>query len=208
MILTKADLAEMDRIARLNLINSITGIKPANLIGTISASGVTNLAIFSSVFHLGSNPALIGMISRPNTEVPRHSLDNLNANGHYTINHLPISQAEQGHYTSAKFAAKESEFEICGFSEGYVEGHLAPYVHESPVSMLMQLKELMPIEINDTVMIIGELIQLIISDESCLERGQVNLEKAGTAGVGGLDTYYKLSKVAQYPYARTTKLPF
>ena len=32
------------KINRLNLINSITGIKPANLIGTISKDGHTNLA--------------------------------------------------------------------------------------------------------------------------------------------------------------------
>ena len=36
MYLSKKDLINTSRIKRLNLINSITGIKPANLIGTIS----------------------------------------------------------------------------------------------------------------------------------------------------------------------------
>ena len=59
MYFSKKDIINASRIHRLNLINSITGIKPANLIGTISKDGHTNLAIFSSVIHLGSNPALI-----------------------------------------------------------------------------------------------------------------------------------------------------
>ena len=62
---TKKDIAEMDRIQRIKYINSVSGIKPANLIGTISGGGQTNLAIFSSVFHLGSDPALLGFITRP-----------------------------------------------------------------------------------------------------------------------------------------------
>ena len=55
----------MDKISRLNLINSITGVKPSNLIGTKSKDGFSNLAIFSSVVHLGSKPPLIGFITRP-----------------------------------------------------------------------------------------------------------------------------------------------
>ncbi len=42
----------------------MTGIKPANLIGTISKNQVSSLAIFSSVVHLGSNPALLGFVLR------------------------------------------------------------------------------------------------------------------------------------------------
>ena len=44
--LDQEDIKKMDRIYRLNLINSLSGIKPANLIGTRSNSGINNLAIF------------------------------------------------------------------------------------------------------------------------------------------------------------------
>ena len=64
MHFSKQDILNTPRIKRLNLINSITGIKPANLIGTISKNSHTNLAIFSSVIHLGSSPSLIGFIIR------------------------------------------------------------------------------------------------------------------------------------------------
>ena len=35
MIYTHEQIQELDRLSRLKIINSITGIKPANLIGTI-----------------------------------------------------------------------------------------------------------------------------------------------------------------------------
>jgi len=41
----------MENRYRANFINSITGYKSANLIGTVSSDGVENLAIFSSVTH-------------------------------------------------------------------------------------------------------------------------------------------------------------
>ena len=71
--LTKSDFYKMEIIFRINLINSSTGYKSANLIGTKSKSGIENLAVFSSVTHLGSNPAVLGYILRPTT-VPRLSL--------------------------------------------------------------------------------------------------------------------------------------
>ena len=66
-IIDSKKIAEFSKIYRLNLINSVTGYKPANLIGTKSRGGISNLAIFSSVVHLGSKPPLIGIVTRPNT---------------------------------------------------------------------------------------------------------------------------------------------
>lgn len=54
-----------ERFYRSDLINSITGYKPANLIGTYSDNGIVNLAIFTSVVYFGANPALLGFIQRP-----------------------------------------------------------------------------------------------------------------------------------------------
>ena len=48
------DILNLDRMPRVNLISAITGVKPANLVGTISSDGIHNLAIFSSVVHMGS----------------------------------------------------------------------------------------------------------------------------------------------------------
>ena len=70
-------IENLDKIFRINLINSCSGYKSANLIGTISDKGVKNLAVFSSITHLGSNPPLLGFFLRPTEIVPRHTYLNL-----------------------------------------------------------------------------------------------------------------------------------
>jgi hypothetical protein len=61
MIFKAYEIANLDSKFKLNLINSIGGIKSGNLIGTKSSNGGTNLAIFFSNMHLQSNPPLLGL---------------------------------------------------------------------------------------------------------------------------------------------------
>jgi len=207
MHLTKEDIQNTERIKRLNIINSITGIKPANLIGTISNDGKTNLAIFSSVIHLGSNPALIGFILRPDREAGQHTFDNIKDNGSYTINHIHESFIEQAHYTSAKFSRDESEFDKCALTEEFVADHKAPFVKESTLKLGMKIVQTIPIELNGTVLIIGEVEHLIIPDAAMDDQGQIDLSQPSDVGISGLNTYYKLEKIARFPYARPNELP-
>ncbi|HAY88881.1 MAG TPA: flavin oxidoreductase, partial [Bacteroidetes bacterium] len=112
MHITQKDVQAMDRIERLNLINSLSGIKPVNLIGSIDADGNENLAIFSSVVHLGSSPALFGFILRPRGEVRRHTHENILATGEYTINFVHTDFIQEAHFTSIKVEEHVSEFDI------------------------------------------------------------------------------------------------
>ena len=54
MKLVKTEIDNLELKRKLNLINSISGIKPANLIATRSEAGEDNVAIFSSVIHLAA----------------------------------------------------------------------------------------------------------------------------------------------------------
>ena len=74
--ISRDTISQMEKVQRLNLINSCTGYKSASLLATKATSGETNVAIFSSVTHLGSNPAMIGFIMRPTT-VPRDTYKNI-----------------------------------------------------------------------------------------------------------------------------------
>lgn len=207
MHLTKKDIENTERVKRLNIINSISGIKPANLIGTIDEEGNTNLAIFSSVVHLGSNPALLGFILRPQQEVRRHTYENIKANGVYTINHVHQSFIEQAHYTSAKFDKEVSEFARCGFNEELIPDFKAPFVKESRLKLGMRFLEEVPIAINQTSMIIGEVAHLIVPDEAVNDKGYVDLAQLDDVGIGGLNNYYALEKVGTFPYARVKEVP-
>lgn len=98
---TADDITAMDKLVRVQFATSLPGAKPISLIGTIDAEGQTNLAPFSSVVHLGSNPALLGMISRPDL-VERHTLSNILATKCWTINHLHPDILDAAHQCSAR----------------------------------------------------------------------------------------------------------
>ena len=201
------DILQMPKVKRLNIINSITGIKPANLISTIDERNRHNLAIFSSVVHLGSNPALIGFILRPQQKIRRHTHENILENGYYTINHLPNHKTLEGHYTSAKFDKETSEYDVCHFTPEFQHEFPVPYVKESFLKMGLKHVESIPIKYNGTVMIVGKILQVYVAKSSLSEEGYINLEEAKSVGISGLNTYYDLKKIASYPYARPHELP-
>ncbi|MEM0940273.1 MAG: flavin reductase [Bacteroidota bacterium] len=207
MHLTKEDIQKLDRKRRLNIVNSVTGIKPANLIGTISSNCHPNVAIFSSVVHLGSNPALLGFVTRPTREVHRHTYENLKEIGYYTINQVPITIIEKAHYTSAKLEREESEFHRMRLEEEYFPDFKAPFVKESRLKIGMKFEQEIPIPINGTILIIGAIIHLQIEDEAVNNNGYINLELINTAGISGLNSYYKLKFLESFPYARTDEIP-
>ena len=64
---SKDDIQQFEHLYKINLVNSCSGYKSANLIGTKSSNGTSNVAIFSSVTHIGSSPALFGIFFRPTT---------------------------------------------------------------------------------------------------------------------------------------------
>jgi flavin reductase (DIM6/NTAB) family NADH-FMN oxidoreductase RutF len=200
-------IKKMDRIKRLNLINSITGIKPGNLIGTKSVTGVSNLAVFTSLFHMGSIPPLLGMLVRPDKDVRRHTLENIRGTRQFTINHIHESIIRQSHYTSAKIDAGVSEFQVCGLEEEYLDNYHPPFVKESTIKMGLTFVEEIPISLNDTILVIGKIDHIIINDNSLLDNGYIDLEIANSVGVSGLNSYYSLNKVMDLPYARVEDIP-
>ncbi|MCB2378336.1 flavin reductase family protein [Hymenobacter sp. BT635] len=203
--LTTADIAAFDKIYRLNLINSITGYKPANLIGTTSAEGTTNLAIFSSVIHLGSAPAVLGIVTRPAT-VPRHTYENIKATGCYTINHVVADFVGAAHYTSAEFGRDESEFAQCGFTPAYRDDFPAPYVAESRIGLGLRLREELPIH-NGTVLLVGTVEHIYLPEEVLRPDGTLDLQQAGAVCISGLDGYHQVAPLASFAYARPGQGP-
>lgn len=203
---TKENIYAKPKLFRLNLINGITGFKSANLIGTTSAEGYANLAISSSVVHIGSNPALLGFIMRPAT-VPRDTLENIRETGFYTINHVHLDFVIKAHYTSAKFKKDESEFEKVGLTPDYRDGFKAPFVKESKIKIGMKMVQEILIPINNTYLIIGEVEHIYLPEEVIGLHGMLDLTKVNSMVVSGLNSYHSAEKVAEFPYARTDELP-
>lgn len=202
---TAADLAGLDWIYRLNLVNALPGFKPANLVGTADANGRPNLAIFSSALHLGSAPALLGLVTRPAT-VPRHTYQNIRSSGCYTLNPVPHARAAAAHYTSANFPPEVSEFDECGFTAEYRDGFPAPYVAESPYHIGLRLVQEVPLP-NGTVLLIGAVEHIYLPETGLRPDGTLDLAALGVAAVSGLDGYHEVLPPVRFGYARPGQEP-
>ncbi len=199
--MTIQDLNNFSRFNRANLINSISGFKPASLIATCDKNGNTNLAIFSNIIHLGADPALAGFINRPREAAP-HTLANIEATGSYTINHIQEDIIEKAHQTSAKYAQDISEFDAVGLTPQYLPEITAPFVKESKVKYSLSLVEIIPIKHNNTFLIIGSIQHLLFPPEILSDDGFLDLVQAGSICSLGIDAYYKTSFLKRLPYAK------
>lgn len=185
---SRQEINELHHLFRINLINSCSGYKSANLIGTVSAKGMSNLAIFSSVTHLGSDPALLGFFLRPDT-VPRNTYSNIKETGVYTMNHVYASIFDDAHHTSAKYDASISEFEMIQLEEDFKNAFTAPYVKNCPIQMGMHYIEEYRIKANNTILVVGEIKDLYVEEHLLEKDGFINLSKAKVACINGLDGY-------------------
>jgi flavin reductase (DIM6/NTAB) family NADH-FMN oxidoreductase RutF len=199
-------LINMSARYRAQLVNSLSGFKSANLIGTRNAHNKTNLAIFSSVVHLGASPALVGFITRPNS-IERHTLDNIIQTKEFTINQVNEVFWQAGHQTSARYSADECEFEHTGLSPYYIDGFSAPFVKESRLKYGLTLRDIIPIKLNGTQMVIGEITDIICNKAAIKEDGYIDIESLDTVAISGLDSYHTSKRLSRLSYAKPDSTP-
>lgn len=201
---TSKDILEMETRFRAAFINSLSGFKSASLIGSVDKDGNTNLAIFSSVVHLGSSPALIGFINRPDS-TSRHTLENISATNCFTINHINETIYKQAHQTSARYPKNISEFDATGLTAEFGKIVQAPYVTESHVKYGLEFVEKHELKINGTILVIGKVVEIFLPENCLLVHGAIAIEKAETITISGLDSYHTTRQLAQLSYAKPGK---
>lgn len=196
-----ADFAGMDRRFRTQLINSMPGVKALNLVGTRDVNGQENLAVFNSIFHVGANPPYLGMIVRPDS-VDRHTWQNIQATGSYTLNAVGADFYRKAHQTSARYEKHISEFDAVGLNSEYRDGVMSPFVAESAIKIGLELQEFQRVECNGTLIVIGNVTYVEINESLIAEDGSVDLVKAQSVGSIGLDGYVDLSWIDRLSYAK------
>ena len=199
------DIQNLEKIYKINLINSCSGFKSANLLGSVSEEGISNVAVFSSVTHLGSKPPTLGFILRPTT-VPRDTYKNIKDSGIFTINHIHQDIIEDAHHTSAKYPKEVSEFDMTGLEEEFKGKFKAPFVKGAPVQMSMKFIEEVYVPSNDVMLIVSQIQELYIDDALLQEDGLINLSKGNVAAINGLDTYAIPEFNKQLSYQRPKKI--
>ena len=203
---SRTDIDQMNKIFRLNLINSCTGFKSANLLGTKSLNGVSNVAVFSSITHLGSNPPLIGFILRPTT-VPRDTYRNIKDTGVFTVNHIYSDIIKDAHHTSAKYPDEVSEFTKTDLEEEFLGDFPAPFVKGAKIRLGCRFLNAYEIKENDTLLLVSAIEHVFIADQDIQQQdGWLKLENANTVAINGLDGYATTSLLDRYAYARPKKV--
>ncbi|HBK83350.1 MAG TPA: flavin oxidoreductase [Flavobacterium sp.] len=197
----KEQINELSKVQRLNLINSCTGYKSANLIGTKSKEGKSNVAIFSSITHLGSSPALLGFILRPAT-VPRNSYTNIKETQYFTVNHVTDELIAQAHHTSAAYDFGVSEFDVTGIEEMYHANIEVPFVAKSPVQILCKYVNEYPIIENGCIHIIASIEAVFCNEELVSKDYWLQLDKGNVVAINGLDGYCLPKLLNRFEYAR------
>ncbi len=182
------DIKQLEHIFKINLINCCSGYKSANLIGTVSNGGETNVAVFSSLTHLGTQPPLLGFFLRPTT-ILRNTYENIKETGYYTINHIYQNIIEDAHHTSAKYEKHISEFDKTELNDDYKYDFQAPFVKNAPIQIGMNFRNEYLIKENNTILLVGEIIDLYINEELLENDGFINLSKGKIATINGLDGY-------------------
>ena len=199
--ISKQDLNAMDRIYRLNLINSCTGYKSANLIGTVSTENIYNVAVFSSITHLGSDPALLTFIVRPTT-VPRDTYKNIIDNKEFTVNHINVEDIKEAHHTSARYPSVISEFDVTNLEKEFKDDYKAPFVKSSRIKLGCKYLNQYEIKENNTLLMIAEINDIYFNEDIIQNDGWLNLDIAKTVTVNGLDGYALPSLVQRFEYAK------
>jgi len=199
-------IMEMPKLNKTHFINSLGGFKSVSLLGTINNLGQSNVAIFSSIFHIGANPPLCGFIVRPDVS-PRHTLQNILETKYYTINHIHEGIYKYAHQTAARYGADVSEFNEVNLTEEYLEGYDVPLVKESNLKFICEFQQKIDLEINGTIMIIGQIKEIILPEQCLGLDGFIDLELAGTITCSGLDSYHKTEKIGRLTYAKPNNWP-
>jgi flavin reductase (DIM6/NTAB) family NADH-FMN oxidoreductase RutF len=195
------EIEKLEKVERLNLINSCTGYKSANLLATKSVDGLSNVAIFSSITHLGSSPAMIGFIVRPTT-VPRDTYKNIKETGYFTVNHITEDMIADAHHTSANYDDSVSEFDKTNLEEEYKDEIAIPFVKGSPVQLYCKYLNEYHIKENNTIHIIASIEKLFFEEELKHKDGWLQIDKGNVIALNGLDGYCLPKLVDRFEYAR------
>jgi flavin reductase (DIM6/NTAB) family NADH-FMN oxidoreductase RutF len=204
--ITVNQISKFEDRKKVKFINCLTGFKSCNLIGTIDPSKTTNLSIISSAFHLGANPALIGFVIRPES-VRRDTLENIRNTKVCTLNHINEDLLIRAHQTSARYEKEVSEFEECNIETEFLNEFQAPFVKESNVKMALTVINEIKITENNTNLIIANINDVYLKEGIVSDDGFIDLIKANTIAVSGLDSYHTTKQIGRLSYAKPGTTP-
>jgi len=171
------------------------------LLATKSKDGNSNVAVFNSIVHIGSNPALLGFILRPLT-VRRDTYKNIKETGVFTINQVHKELILDAHHTAAKYEESISEFDKTNLTEHYLDKFHAPYVKESEIKIGCKYVNEYLLKENECVLVIGAVEHIYLPEDIIQKDGWVKLDEIDTIANIGIDGYALPQLLKRFGYAK------
>ena len=113
-----------------------------------------------------------------------------------------VAPQKEAHKTSAKYAGNVSEFDKTLLNEEYLDDFKAPYVKQSRIKLGCEFENEYFIKENNCHFIIGAIKHIYVDREIQAEDGWLNLERAQTVCIDGLDGYALPQILNRFTYAQ------
>lgn len=181
--------------------NAIVGPRPIGWIGTLSPTGVRNLAPYSFFNAFAYTPPLIGFSSTDR----KHTVQNAELSGEFSWNLVTRALAEQMNTTST--TADVDEFLAAGLEAANSVDISAPRVAASPVSFECRVSDIIPLRGADgrpstSLLTIGEVIAVHI-DEALIPDGIYQTALAQPVlRAGGPSSYFEILAEGRFDLIR------
>jgi len=195
------EILAWEREYRRAFVNTLSGIKAAFLLGTRDHNGRNNLALFTSVVHLGAAPPLLGVVLRP-SQSQQDTRKIIETGTHFSLNAVALQQMEAAHQCSARYPADQSEFDACGLTPWFSSAHQAPFVRESPLKIGLKALDLMDVKANGTRIVVAAITEVHFEESLLGPDGQFLPDGAQLCGVVGLNAWHTHRLVKNIPFAR------
>ena len=175
--------------------NAIVGPRPIGWIGSVSASGVPNLAPYSFFNAFNYTPPIIGFAS---VGSKKDSFNNIEETGEFTWNLVTRELAEAMNESCVPISPDESEFDRAKLEQGASRVIKAPRVAASPVSFECKLTRIVQLTNHEgkevpSWVVFGEVVGVHIA-EGVLENGIYDPARMRTVlRAGGPASYYEIT---------------
>jgi len=184
-------------------LNAIVAPRPIGWIGSVSASGVRNLAPYSFFNLLNYRPPILAFSSNG----WKDSVANIRETREFTWNLATRPLAEQMNDSAAMVGRDVDEFTLAGLEIAPSAKITPPRVAASPASFECVLTQLIQLETRagepvDTWLVIGEVVGIHI-DRAMLENGVYQTARAHPIlrGGGPVD-YFEITEAAKFAMKR------
>lgn len=158
-------VADLDEVDGYELATGLIVPRPIGWIGTVSATGVPNLAPYSFFNVVSGTPPTF--VFSPGRSSRRDTLANVRVVGEFTVNVVSAEVLEAMNASAATFDPEVDEFEACGLTA--VPGCTVrpPMVGECKANFECVVTDIVDIGHPDrgNALVIGEAVEIHVADE-------------------------------------------